>query len=197
MTLVTLPKEFQVESVPSWKMATWVWLNAYGVPIAKEAVTGSVFAMGTVNLIQPNPELHMLRVVPIFLTVMAGILVVNAMNGARSDSQLLEYTLVAAGGYVVAGLGAIILTEARPGIGLMLRLVAVLAVAAYLGSTIADKLPIPVFAVTSISGIVGIGLLAVLGASTVLTVAKPLGKYAIAGGIAAAIAVWVGNNIEI
>lgn len=196
-TLLTLPDKFKVDAIPEWKMATWVWLNAHGVPIAEQAISGSVFDVGMVNLIRPNPELHMLRVVPLFLTTIATVLVVNGMKGARSDSQLLEYSIVAAGGYVIAGLTGIVLTEARPGIGMIFGLIVVLGLAAYLGSMVANSLPIPVFAVTSIGGIVAIGLFAILGIGAVLTVVKPLGKYAIAGGLAATVAVWVGNNVDV
>lgn len=195
-TLLTLPKDLSFNNIPSWKVATWVWLNAHQIPVAEEAVTGSPLSMQNLSFIDPNPELHMLRVVPIFLSAMAGLLVVNTMNGARNDSELLEYVVVAAGGYVLAGLSAIVASEAQPGVIFIVGLMAILGAAAYFGSYIANSLPIPVFAVTSIGGLVGIGLFVMLGISVVSAVAIPLAKYAIVGAFGAAVALWVSKNLD-
>ena len=195
-TLLTLPEGFSTDSVPDWKVATWVWLNAHEIPIAEEAVTGSIFSMRDLTFIEPNPELHMLRVVPLFLAAISGLLVVNTMNGVRNDSELLEYVVVAAGGYVIAGLSAIAISEAQPDIIMIVMLMAVIGGAAYIGSQVASSLPIPVFAVTSIGGVVGIGLFVMLGAGAVSSVAIPLAKYAAVGGIGAAVALWVGKNLD-
>lgn len=197
MTLAVLPEQLKAAEVASWKLATWVWLNAHGLPISEQAVSGSALSSGQLDFIGPIPELHLLRVIPLFLGAFAAVMVVNSMDGVRDDSQLLEYSIVGAGGYIFAGLIAIVLSEAQPGIILIIAIMGVLGAAAYLGGRVANRLHVPVFAVTSIGGIVGIGLLVLFGAGAVLSIAIPLGKYAIGGALGGAVAVWIGNNIDI
>lgn len=196
-TLAVLPEKLKALEVASWKVATWVWLNAHGLPISEQAVSDSPLNTGQLTFIGPNPELHLLRVIPLFLAAITVLMVVNSMNGVKNDSQLLQYSVVGAGGYIFAGLLAIVVSGAQPGIVMIIAIMLVLAAAAYLGGRVAQQLPIPVFALTSIGGLVGIGLLVLFGAGAVLAIAIPLGKYAVAGALGGAVAVWIGKNIDI
>lgn len=196
ITLATLPETFANVEVEGWRIATWIWLNAHGVGIDGMQVGGLNMAFQTVGFISNNPELHMLRVVPLLLAAICGLVVTATMGGASRDKHVLENSIVAVGGYVLAGLGAVVVSEARPGVGMIVVLILVLGGALYTGSLVANRLPIPVFAVTTLSGLLGIGLFVFLAAGVVSTVAIPLGKHAAAGGVVASVALWVASNLD-
>lgn len=176
-------------------MAAWVWLNAHGVGIAGSKVGGLTMAMQNVEFISNNPELHALRVVPLFTSVLAVLLVTASMGGVSRDRHILENTVYGIAGYVVAGLGVVVVSEARPGITLIVVLLAVVLGALYIGSVMANSLPIPAFAVVGLGGLFGLGLFILFAAGAVLAVAVPLGKAALGGGVAAMVALWVATNI--
>ena len=71
----------------------------------------------------------------------------------------------------------------------------VLGGALYVGSVIANRLPIPVFAVTTLSGLLGIGLFVFIAAGVVSAVAIPLAKYAVGGAVVATVALWVAEDL--
>lgn len=196
ITLVTLPEQFTQSDIEQWRIATWIWLNAHGVGIDGAQVGGWDMAFQTVTFIESNPELHMLRIVPVLLAALAGLLVTASMGGARRDKHILENCVTASGGYVLASLGAIVVSGARPGVELIILLTITLAGGIYLGALLANQLPIPVFAVTTLGGLLGIGLFVFLAAGVVSTVAIPLGKHAVSGGILASMLLWVANNID-
>lgn len=139
----------------------------------------------------------MLRVLPVFLVAIACLVVVNAVKGYRSDGELAELVVYSIGGYVTAGVLAIAISGARPNIVSLLLLLGVVGLAAYLGAMLANSLPIPIFAITSIGGLVGIGLLVLLGIGAVLEIAVPLAKYGVGGGLIALVAMWVSDNIDV
>lgn len=196
ISLVTLPDSFDEIGIETWRIASWIWLNAHGVGIEGTQVGGLDMAFQTVNLVQDTPQLHMIRVVPVLLVAICGLLVTATMGGTTNDKHILENAVAAVGGYLLAGLTTVIISGARPGVGLVAGLVVVLAGALYVGSVVADRLPIPVFAVTSLSGIAGVGLFVLLAAGVVSTVVVPLGKHAIAGGVIATVGLWVSKNLD-
>lgn len=192
----TLPADLKQASVETWRITTWVWVNAHGIGIAGSQVGGFSMAPKTVGFIQPNPKLHLLRILPLFLVTICGLLVNASMGGAHRDWHILENTLVATGGYVLTGLGAVLVSEARPGITMILFIIGVLGAALYSGALIARKLPIQAFAVTTMSSLVGVGLVAFVGIGVLSTVVIPLVKSVVGGMIVATVSLWLVNNFS-
>ena len=54
-------------------------------------------AFQTVGFIQKTPELHLLRVLPVFLVTICGLLVVASMGGISKQRHILEDVVTAAG----------------------------------------------------------------------------------------------------
>lgn len=189
-----LPAALVESDIESWKAATWVWLNAHGIGIAGEHVGGVEMMFQTVTFINDTPRLHLLRIVPIGLTAFTALLVAASMGKIRAK-YILENCVAAAIGYVFVGLGAIVVSDARPGVGMLVGVMVALAAAAYLGSMFANALPIPVFAITSLGALALIGLFAIGGAVAVGSVLMPLVQKAGIGVSFAAVVMWVASNL--
>jgi len=194
-TLAVLPESLRTADIASWKIASWVWLNAHGVGIAGQQVGGLGMLFQDVSFLRENPSISLLSSVPPLFALLTVLLVVISMGGVQRDRHILENAVAGVGGYLLAGLITVIVSGAQPGVGLIIGLVVVLGGAMYVGAAVASRLPIPVFAVTSLSGLLGIGLFLFIAAGVVSTVVLPLGRAALLGGVFGIAAVWVAVNI--
>lgn len=194
LTWWELPAEAVALDIPEWKLATWFWLNAHGIGIAGSQVGGVTMTFQSFNFTNEFPKLHLLSVFPIVFAATVSVLVTATMGRIR-EKYILENCASAAIGYTIVGLGAILVSEARPGIGLLIGVMLALGLAAYVGSVLANALPIPVLAVTSIGVLILIGLFAVGSLATLAAVLMPLGKKVAIGAGMGAAALWLASNL--
>lgn len=178
-----------LSGVARWKAATWVFFSAHFMPIQTAVFT-------RVDVIAQVPALQSLRVVPILLTTAGGLATVLAVGYTPRFTHILQNSAAVIVGYVASGVVVFIASGARPGVALIVVGAAVIGAAAYIGATLTQSLTadLPVFAVTSLGGIVAIGLLVLVGGVAVLSAFLPLVGIAGAGAVVAAIVAWVARN---
>lgn len=196
ITHLVTPAGF-LEDMPRWKVTVWVFLSAHFVPISGLQVGGLSAAFTRVDLVSQVPALQTLRVVPVLLTALGGLLVVEAVNYTTRLKHLIQNSGALLMGYLSTGILLFVVSEAQPGVSILLVLAAVLGGCAYLGGVVTQRITggVPVFAVTSVGGIVAIGLLVVLGGVVVLQAIAPLIGVSVVGVLAGALLAWIARNV--
>ncbi|QIB75736.1 hypothetical protein G3I44_16480 [Halogeometricum borinquense] len=100
-------------------------------------------------------------------------------------------------GYLTAGFLAFIVSEAQPGVALIVVFGVVLGGAAYIGGTVTHRLTgdLPVFGVASVGGIVLVGLTIIVGGLTVLRAIGPLVAVSVVGVCFGSVMAWIVRNV--
>lgn len=196
ITYVLTPSDL-LTNFPRWKVTLWVFLSAHFVSISGLQLGGLSSAFTQVDLITQIPTLRSLRVVPILLTALGGVMMVEAMNYTTRFKYLIQNSGALLTGYLAAGLLAFVISEAQPGVALIIVLAVLLAGGAYIGGTVTQRFTagVPVFAVTSLGGVVLIGLLVVLGGLVVLQSIAPLVGVSLVGVTVGAVLAWTARNV--
>ncbi|WP_430503629.1 hypothetical protein [Haloparvum sp. PAK95] len=179
-----------------WKVTLWVYLSAHFVKISGIHVGGLGAAFTEVDLIKQLPLLHSLRVLPLLLTVLGGVLVVETVNYTERLWYLLQNSSSLLLGYLGAGLLAFVVSEAQPGVAAIVLVGGVLCSTLFIGATLAQYLTgnLPIFGVVSLGGVIGIGLLVIIGGVAVLQSVGPLLAVATTGTVLGAILAWLARN---
>lgn len=195
ITYLLTPPEI-LTGLPEWKATLWVFLSAHFISISGVQLGGMRTMFTKVDLIAQLPMLQSLRVVPVLITALGGIMMVEAVGYTRRFSYLLQNSGALLIGYLSAGLIAFVVSEAQPDVAMLVVLGVVIGGAAFIGGTVTQRLTgsIPVFAITSIGGIILIGLLIILGGFVILQSIAPLVAISVVGITVGAILAWIARN---
>ncbi|MFW6436873.1 MAG: hypothetical protein ACOCYZ_04500 [Halococcoides sp.] len=196
ITYVLTPPDLLIDT-SRWKVTLWVFLSAHFVSISGLQLGGLSSAFSQVDLIAQEPMLRGLRAVPILLTALGGVMMVEAVNYTTRFKYLIQNSGALLTGYLSAGLLAVVVSGAQPSVAVIIVLAVLLAGGTYIGSTVTNRLTtgLPVFAVTSLGGVVLIGLLVVLGGLVVLQSIAPLIGVSLVGVTIGAVVAWTARNV--
>jgi len=103
-----------------WRVVTWMYLNAHGVEIS--ASHFNAFSFGTTNLLTEINSPALISI-PLFVIVLAGILLVDATSYTTQFVYILENAAWLLSGYLAAGIVAFGLSGARPGLTILIALI--------------------------------------------------------------------------
>jgi hypothetical protein len=165
---------------PRWQVVTWLYLNAHGVEIS--ASHFNVFAFGTTNLLG-EIDAPALIAVPIFVIILGGVLVVEAVSYTTRFEYVLENAAWLLSGYLAAGLVAFGLSDARPGLTLFIVLIGVFIAAVAIGSRVIGAAVggMPFIGIASLGMVALFGLIFLIGGLALAVAIGPLVLTSIAG----------------
>lgn len=177
ISFLILPQDPLGLGVPDWKQTAWVFINLNGIPISGSAFDPSFLAAFRLyDTIQTRPELAPLRILPILLTVPAAVLANEGIGYTRRSWYLIQNSAFVVLGYVAAGLATIVITDARPGLSVFLGLFVLVGLGIVVGSMIVRMInkAVPVLALTTLGGILLIGIAVISGIALILQTILPL-----------------------
>jgi hypothetical protein len=187
ITYLILPEKILTE-FSGWEPVVWVYLNAHFVTISGTQVQGLAGLFQSVDLIESYPGLEALRVVPVLLVIIGGLVMIEVMGYTRRVKYLVQNATSVAIGYAMTGLFGFIISGAQPGVGLIILIGVVVALAAMVGSTITNAITpnLEFFGIVSLGSVIMIGLLVILGGAVVIQAIWPLFAVSLVGGVFAA-----------
>lgn len=196
ITVFLTPPDVLAE-LPRWKSSLWIYLSAHFVSISGLQLVGIGAAFVEVDLLSHFPQLQILRVMPIFLTTIGGLLMIEVVNYTTRFHHLIQNAGSLLIGYLSVGFLAFIVSGAQPGVAMLIVSGAILAAGAYIGGTVTQRLTgaVPVFAVISVGGVVLIGLLILLGGTAIVTAIGPMIAVSTLGVTIAAVLAYVSRNV--
>jgi len=182
--------------VPRWKSTLWVYLSAHFVSISGLQVAGVFNAFSEVDLVSQVPALHSLRAVPFLIVALGGVVTDETVGYSTRFWHLIQNSGSVLIGYLSAGLLAFVASEAQPGVSVLIVGGVVLGSAVLIGSTVTQRFTrgIPVFALTSVGGLLLVGLLVVLGGVVVLSSIWPLIGVSVVGAFSGACLSYIVRN---
>lgn len=165
---------------PRWKVVTWVYLNAHGVEIAASHFKS--FSFGTTNLLD-GIDAPTLIAVPFFVITLAGVLLVDALSYTTRFAYILENAAWLLSGYVAAGIVAFGLSEARPGLTILLVFIGGFIAAIAIGSRVVGAAlgGMPFIGIASLGFVASFGLIVLLGGLALAVAIGPLILTSVAG----------------
>lgn len=179
-----------------WQVSLWMYLSAHSVSISNAALgqTGNVFVQ--TDLVEAS-SLEPIRAVPVLITAIGGLLMVQVVGYTRRLRYVLENSFSLLVGYLTTGILAIIISGASPGMTVILVLALVLATAVAVGSVLAKRLTvgIPVVALTSIGGLAAIGLVVFVGGLGLLAIFGPFVLVSTIGVLGGGLFAWTARNV--
>lgn len=196
--LLVLPPDPLGLGVPDWKQAAWVFINVNGIPISGSSFdSGFLAAFRLYDVAQTRPELAPLRVLPIVLTIPAAVLANEGIGYTRRYRYVIENSAFVVLGYLAAGLTTIVVTDARPGLSALLGLFVLVGLGIVVGSMVVGLIneAVPVLALTTIGGIILIGIAAIAGIALILKTILPLLVLSFIGGEIGGGLVYVTRNL--
>ena len=158
---------------PRWKVVTWIYLNAHGVEIS--ASHFNTFSFGTTNLLS-EIDAPVLIAVPFFVITIAGILLVDAVSYTTRFKYILENAAWLLSGYLAAGIVAFGVSEARPGLTILVALIGGLIAAVAIGSRVIGAAlgGIPFIGIASLGLVASFGLIFLIGGLALAFAIGPL-----------------------
>jgi len=170
--------------------------SAHYVPVSGVQIGGIGSVFSQVDLVREVPSLRTLRAVPILLTALGGLMMVEAVGYTRRLRHIFENSSWLLLGYLPAGLLIIVLSGAQPGVTFLLVIAAVVASAVTIGAKLGQRLAVgvPVVALTSLGGLAAVGLLVLIGGFAILTVIGPFIGISFAGTALGGLLAWTARN---
>lgn len=165
---------------PRWKVVTWIYLNAHGVEIS--ASHFDAFSFGTTNLLS-EIDAPALIAVPFFVITLGGILLVDVTSYTTQFAYVLENAAWLLSGYLAAGIVAFGLSEARPGLTILIALIGGLIVAVAIGSRVIGTAlgGMPFIGIASLGLVASFGLIFLIGGLALAVAIGPLVLTSVAG----------------
>jgi hypothetical protein len=194
--LFTLPDELAQWSTETWRVAAWVYLSANSIPIAGTQVAGLSGFGKQYDLVAGTGVSPTIRAIPVLAVMLAAVLSTISIGYSTRPRHIFENSVVAGIGYFIATSALLFLSNARPGLAIILGIAAVITGAFWLGSRLLVGVAggVPILGITSISGIVGIGLAAMLVIAVAVSTLLPLVGIALGGSLVGAGLVTVARN---
>jgi hypothetical protein len=174
---------------PRWKVVTWLYLNAHGVEIS--ASHFNAFSFGTTNLLN-EIDAPVLSAVPLFVVTLGGILIVDAVSYTTRFTYILENAAWLLTGYLAAGIVAFGLSEARPGLTILIAFIGTLIAAVAIGSRVIGAAlgGMPFIGIASLGLVASFGLIFLIGGLALAFAIGPLVLTSIAGVCISALSIY-------
>lgn len=179
-------------SAPRWQATLWIYLGAHYVDLARQ----NLVMYSYVNPLAASYAPTTVRVVPIAAVAAASAYTTSQIR-TRRVGRAISNALGAGMGYFLVGIGAVLVSEMRPGVSGLLMLALLVGGSVWVGSAFIRKATggLPFIGFTSLGTIAAIGLLLILGGMAV--VSALWGLIAISFGTSAAVGALVGVSRQL
>lgn len=196
LTYLIAPTE-ALAGVERWRAVTWLYLNAHFVTVAGSQIGGFSMLGESVNVLGEVPVLETLYLVPLFLTVLGGVLMNDVVGRTTRFRHLLQNSASLLYGYFAMGALAFVGSDIQPAISLVLIVFLIFAAALYIGSTVVNSLTgsLPFIGIVSLGGVVAIGLIVIIGGLAVLQAIAPFLVTAGVGVFVGGVLTWISRNV--
>jgi len=180
---------------PRWRSTLWLYLGFHGIPLSDIHLGGMGFGTEQPTTLVENSEA--LRYLPLAAVGCAGAYTTKQIS-TRSIKNTVSNALTAGSAYFLAALIAIVATDMRPGISLLLVVGGGIAGAAWLGSTFLSTFTrgIPFIGITSLGTLIGVGFLVIAGGAALLSILWELIAIAYAGPAIAGILIGTERSLR-
>jgi len=174
------------ESDPSrLKRAIWIYLSSHYVaigPVKVEAVLNSLPRLGLVTRGE-RPELW--YAIPVFVTAVAASGTNMALGRTSDPNLMLQNSILILVGYLPVALIAAVWSGAAGAVGWLLVIIAIAFLALVVGSQAVSSSTrgTPILAITSLGGLLGIGLIVLLGGWFVIRLLIPVAVLGLGGAM--------------
>jgi hypothetical protein len=182
-----LVPEGQISCNIRWKGTAWVWLAAHFItvdPLLRSVDFSTIAAM------------PVLRSIPVLLTVLGGVLMCEIVGWTPKVFHHVQNAVSLLIGYLGAGFVLIALSDARPGVSMILIVAVVGGGALIIGSRVIGGLVgLSIFAVVSLGAILLIGLFVMFGGIYVAQAVAPMAIVATAGSVGGGVLAYIARHV--
>lgn len=190
ITYAVLPEPF-IEGVEQWKAVTWIYLNANGVLVSPNL--GLMPTFQEYDILAANSEFWYLKALPPTAAGLTALLTIESVGSTRRLSHLLENGLIGGMGYVAATAGAVIVSDARPGMSILFLLGLAFVIGIFVFRAISTA--IPILAIASLGTVLLLGFVVLVGGVGIIEVFGSTVVIALVAAAAASILVYAARNL--
>lgn len=178
-----------------WRSTLWIYLGAHGIPLSDVHLGGAGFNSTQPLELVENPSI--VKYIPLIVVGCAGAYTTHQIS-SRKIKKTVSNALAAGSAYFLTGITAVILTDMQPGISMLLLIGGGIAAAAWIGSSFlrAATRGFPIFGVTSLGTLLGLGFLFVAGGFALLSVLYELVAISYAGAAIAGILIGTERSLR-
>lgn len=185
-------------NLPSWKTASFVYLNAHGVSvIADRFPQYMLYTPGEVMILDGSTQ-RAVRILPIALICLASVLVNIGMGSTTTQEYIAKNSLYAAGGYIAAILALLLISNARPALQTSFLIILIAGAALWIGSQFVGKAVggIPIFGIASLGTLFIVGIFIIAVGWAFVQVMLPVVVVSAVGSALGGGAVYVARTME-
>lgn len=185
---IILIEEGSINSVPQWKSTLWYFLTNHGIPFSTAYNTQSSIEVSSPLLATEEPSF--VRAIPVVATAVAGAYT-SHKGSSRGIKNATSNALTAGSAYFLIALLAIVLTDIQPELSSLLLIGALIAGAAWLGSSFFGSFTrgIPIIGVASVGTIFALGFILIAGSAAIISVLWELIAISYVGAAVGGVAV--------
>jgi len=197
-TYYAIPAKTIDPGLPAWKLVAWFYLSANFVSIDGMQILGFQGMLTEVDLLKSFQEFAYLRVVPATAIFVASLLVNVSMGYTTRLIHVVKNSAYIVPSYVGAVVLLVVVSDARPGVGLILGAFVVGGAALGIGVLIVRAVGevIPVLGIASLSGIAFVGLLVLVGSIAVVETIGLMAVMTVVSTQAGALLVWFARRMN-
>jgi uncharacterized membrane protein YhdT len=184
-----------VFDAPRWQTTLWVYLGAHFVELSNTHTGG--LGLGTVQPVVAAGVPTFVHVIPVLAVASAALYTCWQIHSSKIGHNVSN--AIAAGmGYFLASIGALIVSDMRPSITLLLVLALLVAGGFWLGSTFVRAFSggFPFIGIASFGTVAALGILLFLGGLTVAAVLWGVIVVSFGGASVAGFGVGVSRHLE-
>jgi hypothetical protein len=186
-----LVPETPFRNAPRWKGVLWVYLGAHSVELSTVHTGGA--GLETVQPLDITQTPALISAVPPVTAAAASFYTCSQVSTTRIK-QNLSNAVSAGMGYFLIALLAILVSDARPGVSLIIGIALLIAAGLWLGSSFISAFSggMPFISIASFGTVAALGVLLLMGGIAI--VSAIWGVVAVSFGAAAVVGVGVGAN---
>lgn len=184
------------QSPDRFKRAIWLYLSSHYFAVGPIQVENLVSMFPRLGIVETGSRPDIWYVIPILSSALGAIGVNETLGRSSDHERILRNGALMFIGYIPIAVAGIVWSEATPSIGIFVVIVAVAFLALAVGSSVLGETTrgTPVFAVTSLWGLLGIGLLILLGGYVLVRILIPVAVAAAGGAILGSGVTYVARN---
>lgn len=178
------------------KVATWIFLSSHYVAIGPIEVDAILNNMPRLALVTRGGRSELWHAIPVFVTALAATGVNISLGRTKDPNLLIQNSAMVLIGYLPVALIAAVWSDATGAAGMLLVVIAGAFLALAVGSRAVSGTTqgTPVLAITSLGGLVVIGLIVLLGGWFIVRLLIPVAALAVAGVVLGTAVVYAARN---
>ena len=177
-----------------WLPVTWVYLSAHHIPISGLQTEG-LSAVGTAVNYKQEVGVPLASAIPVLALLVSAATTADIVGYTGRFDHLISNCLAPLYGYLPALFVAYVWSAANPTIAIFVAIVFLAGVALYLGSAVVGQLAqIPFFGVTTLFGVIGVGLVILLAGASLLVALWRALLFCVGTALAGAVMMYAVRN---